>query len=171
MENLTPETLEFDQRPQFLKTLCILSFIMCGIMLLFALVGLKNIFMSPEEIMGMNPYLQTMQDENPTAYQALLDSMQYKNINAILSFVMPLLSLWGVILMWKMKKTGFYIYLVGELLPYITVAIFNGMSAMYASTAMMGDKGTIVMNVIIGMIIVFDILFIVLYALNLKHLK
>ena len=171
MENLSTETLEFNERPQFLKVLCILSFIMCGIMLLFALFGLKNLFLSPEEIMGSNPYLQTLQDNNPSAYQAMLDGMEFKNINAILSLIIPLISLAGVYYMWKLKKAGFYLYITGELLPYITTVLTHGLAAMYASTAAMGDKGEMIINVMIGLIIIFDILFIVLYAVNFKHLK
>ena len=172
MENLSTETIELTPaRPQFLKVLCILSFIMCGLMLLFALVGLKNIFLSPEEILGANPYMSTFQDNNPTAYQTLLDSMEYKNINAIISLIIPVISLIGVIYMWKLKKMGFYIYLIGELLPYITVFLTHGVAVMYASASMMGDKGEMFINIFLGCVVVFDILFIALYAMNVKHLK
>ncbi len=160
-----------NERPQFLKVICTLSFIMCGLMILMGLFGLKNLFLSPEEIMGSNPYLQTMQDNNPMAYQAMLDSMQYKNMNAIFSLITPLISLGGVILMWKMKKSGFYLYLVGEFLPYISIALTSGISAMYASVSTLGEQGTTIINVFIGMVVIFDILFVVLYAVNLKHLK
>ena len=171
MENLSTESLVTNERPQFLKVLCILSFVMCGIMLLFALFGLKNLFLSPEEIMGSNPYMQTLQDNNPTAYQAILDSMQYKNLSALLGLITPVISLIGVIFIWKLKKTGFFIYLFGELLPYITTILTGGVSVMYASASAFGEKGETIINVIIGMVIIFDVLFIVLYALNLKHLK
>ena len=55
METSTFDVEEINPRPQFLKVLCILSFIMCGILILMALLGLKNLFLSPEEIMGNNP--------------------------------------------------------------------------------------------------------------------
>ncbi len=171
MEATTLELSETNQMPKFLKVLCILSFIMCGIMLLFALIGLKNLFMTPEEILGMNPYMQTMQDNNPEAYQAMLDSMQYKNVSAILGVIMPIISLFGVIFMWKRKKSGFYIYLVGEFLPYLTIFLTNGLATMYAATSQMGENGTMAINIFIGMVIFFDLLFVVLYGLNFKHLK
>ena len=171
MENLSAESLETNERPQFLKVLCILSFIMCGIMILFALMGLKNLFLSADDIMASNPYLQTLQDNNPTAYQAILDSMQYKNLSAILSLITPIVSLIGVIYMWKLKKMGFFIYIFGELLPYITTILTGGMSVMYASASAFGENGQMAINVFIGLVIIFDVLFIVLYAVNLKHLK
>ncbi len=171
MENESFDSIVMNERPQFLKVLCTLSFIMCGLMILMGLFGLKNLFLSPEEIMGSNPYLQTMQDNNPMAYQAMLDSMQYKNMNAIFSLITPLISLGGVILMWKMKKSGFYLYLVGEFLPYISIALTSGISAMYASVSTLGEQGTTIINVFIGMVVIFDILFVVLYAVNLKHMK
>ncbi len=171
METNTLELTTTNPLPKFLKTLCILSFIMCGLMLLFGLMGLKNLFMSAEDIMAMNPYMQKMQDNNPESYQAILDSMQYKNISAIMGFLVPLISLTGVIYMWKMKKTGFYIYLIGEVLPYLVVYLTSGLSVMYASTSMMGDKGEMIINIFLGSVVLFDIVFIILYALNLKHMK
>ncbi len=136
-----------------------------------ALLGLKNLFLSPEEIMGNNPYMNSLQENNPEAYQAMMESMDYKNISAIINLFLPIISLTGVIYMWKLKKAGFYLYLLGELLPYLTIFLTHGLAAMYAGTAVMGEKGAMIINVMIALVIIFDILFIILYALNLKHLK
>jgi len=56
METTISNTIEEQNvRPQFLKTLCILSFIMCGIMFLFGLMGLTNLFVSAEDLVQGNP--------------------------------------------------------------------------------------------------------------------
>ena len=73
--------------------------------------------------------------------------------------------------MWKLKRMGFYIYLIGELLPYATAGFTKALSTMYASASMAGENGALAINIFIGCMIVFDITFIVLYAVNLKHLK
>ena len=168
METSISETTEQNVRPQFLKVLCILSFIMCGIMLLFGLLGLKNLFMSADDLMAMNPMISKLPADS---YQMILDSMQYKDVNAILALLIPVISLTGVIYMWKLKKGGFYIYLIGELLPYILSPLTKSMSMMYAMSSLWGDKGTMIINVFVGLVVVFDVLFIILYALNLKHMK
>jgi len=67
-----------------------------------------------------------------------------------------LLCLVGSIQMWKLKKTGFYIYAVGEIIPPVVSMVLVGM----------GEFGAFG---IIGLI--FPIVFIVLYGLNLKHMS
>jgi hypothetical protein len=59
----------------------------------------------------------------------------------------------------KLKKEGFYIYTVGELIPVIAGALLLGFSTQFNG----------VMSYIIGLGI--PVLFIILYANNLKHLK
>jgi hypothetical protein len=59
--------------------------------------------------------------------------------------------------MWKLKKTGFFIYVVGELAPVIVSAILLGGSAFGGMSLVMGA--------------IFPVLFVVLYGLNLKHLS
>ena len=58
--------------------------------------------------------------------------------------------------MWKLKKTGFYIYTVGQLAYVIVpfVMIGGGLAGL------MGIVGAI-----------FPVIFIILYALNLKHMS
>ena len=63
-----------------------------------------------------------------------------------------ILSLIGVIKMWKLQKSGFMIYVVATVAAMVMGIVYSGVTA-----SMMG--------------IVFSVLFVVLYGLNLKHLK
>jgi hypothetical protein len=84
--------------------------------------------------------------------------IKYGQIDYIINAVCVIICLIGVLMMWKLKKTGFYIYVVGEIAP----AIFS-----FALLGGFGALGTMAM--IAGLI--FPIAFIIMYALNLKHLK
>jgi hypothetical protein len=57
----------------------------------------------------------------------------------------------------KLKKTGFYIYLIGELLPWLTTFIFIGAIAFGGLAIIFG--------------ILFTAVFVILYATQLKYLK
>ena len=170
MENYTEEELLFvPKRPPFLQVLCILSFVGCGIMILAGLFGLKNLFHSQEEILN-DQNLQMMKQMSEDSYNAVAESLQYKNINAICGLLFPLLSLMGVLLMWNLKKTGFYIYVVAELLPYILSIALGGVKSIEAMGGMMPHLESLI-YVIVGIMIAFDIAFVIMYAVNLKHMK
>lgn len=76
----------------------------------------------------------------------------------LLAFIALVLCIYGAIEMRKLKKTGFYIYVIGELvLPLLSTALFIG-------TAAMGGIG-------FGFGVFFMLLFIILYATQLKHMQ
>jgi hypothetical protein len=82
----------------------------------------------------------------------------------VLNLVASLICLFGVIQMWKLKKMGFYLYLVGEIAPLIITFATLGFAAMFSFAGGF-------MALIAGLMSIFPILFIILYALNLKHLN
>jgi len=61
-------------------------------------------------------------------------------------------SLFGAIMMWKLKKTGFYLYVAANIIAAILPMVWLG-----SAFAIMG--------------FIWPVIFIVLYAINLKHLK
>jgi hypothetical protein len=75
----------------------------------------------------------------------------------ILGVVALVLCVYGAIMMRKMKKSGFYLYLIGEILPFIATFIFIGGAAMTGLAFMFT--------------IFITALFIILYATQLKYLK
>lgn len=70
----------------------------------------------------------------------------------------------GVLLMWKLKKTGFYIYVVGEIAPIIVGIIVLGAAGLFSFAGGFFAK-------IMVLAYVFPIAFLIMYGLNFKHLK
>jgi hypothetical protein len=81
----------------------------------------------------------------------------------ILNLVATLICLWGVIQMWQLKKMGFYIYLVGEIAPLVISIATIGFAGMFNFAG-----GLMALAMAFGFL--FSVIFILLYALNLKHL-
>lgn len=76
-------------------------------------------------------------------------------IVALIAFILAAGKIFGAVQMWKMKKTGFFIYAICE------VASF----AVGAWMSMKGNAGFPIMA------LVFTGLFIGLYGMNMKHMK
>jgi hypothetical protein len=74
----------------------------------------------------------------------------------IVAIVASLICLLGIIWMWGLKKKGYYVYMVCEIAPVIATIALTGFS--FAGAMAM-----------VGMI--FPILFIILWGLNLKHMS
>ena len=151
------------QIPGFLKVLCILSFIGCGLGIIFSIVG----FLAAQTagaMMGMAEGMaEGMAGTDMSAVPGMEDAMTAANMAMKYAYVLlgvgivgSILCLVGAIQMWKLKKSGFYIYVVGEMVPPILTVVLMGMNAMGA----MGVFGLII-----------PIAFTVMYALNLKHLS
>lgn len=124
-------------RPTFLTVLCILTWVGTGILIIIN--GLAIIGAASLGIDGITTYLGIM----------------------ILCLALCLI---GSIMMWQMKKTGFFIYVLGEIAPLvINFVVFKEVYEAYS-------KGT---NETIGMMIglAIPVLFSLMYALNLKHMK
>ena len=74
----------------------------------------------------------------------------------IVSIVAALVCLLGIIWMWQLKKKGFYVYVIGEIAaPIVTILLVGfGLGGIMATMAM-----------------IFPIIFIILWGLNLKHMS
>lgn len=169
MENLNSENVEVSARPKFLQTLCILSFIACGIMLIFGLFGLKNLFSTVEEL-ASDENMMMLQQMSEESYENAVAALQYKDINAIFGVLTPALSLIAVIMMWNLKKAGFILYVFGELLPYVLITFTTGMSTFKTMGGAMENMQSVI-YVVMVLVVVFDIAFMIMYALNLKYMN
>lgn len=150
--------------PTFLKVLCILTFVGAG----FGIIGALYSMAMHEFTMSMmdksfasgegNPFLP----KNSTYMETL---QKWGMVSYAMNLVGSLLCLLGAIIMWKLKKSGFYIYVLGQIIPFIAAyGLLGGMTSgggMFAGLVLIGQ--------IIGAI--FPIAFIVMYAVNLKHMK
>lgn len=129
------------ERPTFLTVLCILTFIGSPL----ALIGnIMNYMSMTGEMAGMA--------------LAMLEAMgiTINPIGYLISAVLCLGSLFGGIMMWKLKKTGYYIY-VGA-----TVATLVIQFVMLGGLAL---GGLAILSVALAA------LFPILYGLNLKHMS
>jgi hypothetical protein len=157
-------------RPQFLSVLCILSWVMCGIMLISSLFGI----VAKPSADAQKEQIEQIRQFNPEAavqMEAVLaeQSGSGQVLSTILGLLAVGLSFYGVLMMWKLKKTGFYLYIVGELLPYIGM-MFGGAAAMSVLSAM-GSAAQTAGTILIALMLIVDIVFIVLYGLNIKHMN
>ncbi|MFY9311004.1 MAG: hypothetical protein WAQ28_18315 [Bacteroidia bacterium] len=147
------------KRPTFLTVLCILSFVGIGLSIVLLLIaylgflaaasladtlnaaatanGLKNAVDATADAVGVSPGTMAW----VTLIQLLLN--------------LPILA--GVILMWKRKKLGYFIYAPLEIIQAVLPIIMG-----------FGFVGGMGMT-IIGLL--FPVAFVVMYGLNLKHMQ
>lgn len=144
------------ERPQFLKVLCILSFVACGLLILIYAIGSFAMGMSEETITGFWDKIIASQPQfenlNPVEFFHEIGKLCLYNLGA------NIISLIAVIMMWRLNKIGFFIYVVAEL-----ATNFLGLDVGVAE----GGKsyGSMIFSIVI------DLVFIVMYALNLKHMR
>lgn len=167
----TNDIAPLPERPQFLKVLCILTWVCSGLMLLNTLAGM---IMKPSEEQKMEQ-IEKMREINPEGAAQMEIALNSQSggqhiLNSILTVIALLLSAAGAMWMWNLKKTGFYIYLAGEALPYVSFFL-GGAAAMQAVASMAGSMGNAIVGAVIGIMVVFDIAFIIMYAVNLKHMN
>jgi hypothetical protein len=155
MEQTTTSSAEAGKRPTFLTVLCILSFIWAGLCILGYITALT--FMGAATVVASK--VSEAGGEAGEAMNAMVTAAAPSAGIAwayiIVGFVTTLSGLYGVIKMWKLAKIGFFIY-VGSIVVGLIMDIVYNMS-MGASIGIFG--------------LVMTALFIVLYGLNLKHLK
>lgn len=171
----TQDTSAFDaamqgpKRPQFLTVICILSFVWCGLSFLGNTWGI--ITNTPEKMQENIEKMRTVYPEMADEMeQQMIENQEnvYMQVSPYLTYVYILLSFLGVLMMWKLNKKGFYIYLAGELLPYLGFIIAGKqMMAMMSGGGMMKSIGLI--STIL--MVVFDAAFIIMYSVNLKHMN
>ncbi|MFL5763483.1 MAG: hypothetical protein ACJ77K_06020 [Bacteroidia bacterium] len=145
------------KRPTFITVLCILSFVGIG----FSLIGgIMNYFTYSALASGGGMLGGMGGGEMGAAMNNMADAlgMDYGKMatSALVTAVLNLPLLLGVLMMWKQKKTGFYIYAATELIQAICPLIIVG--------GLAGGVSAIAM-------IIFGIAFIVMYGVNLKHMS
>jgi hypothetical protein len=128
--------IQAKKRPLFLTIICIISFVGVGYTVLKSLWEINRIFTGFMD-------------------SSILFSMY--GFMLLSNIVFALLCLIGVLLMWKLKKAGYIIYLIGEVIPLILPLI------------LMHNSFYGLQNLILGFLI--SSAFIVMYSLNFKHLS
>jgi hypothetical protein len=161
MEQTNTDAAMPAKRPTFITVLCILSFV--GIA--FSLIGgIMNYFTystlatSGDLFGSMGNTAQGESMNSAMNSMASAFGMDYAKMAtvALIQAILNIPILIGVILMWKQKKTGFYVYALFELVQPILPLVMG-----------LGLVGGIMATV--G--IIFAILFIILYGVNLKYMS
>ncbi|MES2132631.1 MAG: hypothetical protein V4506_09785 [Bacteroidota bacterium] len=155
----TQKPVEAPKRPTFLTVICILTFIGSALAIISAIYGYFTISQSAAVF---NTTLGSTEGLDQTGMMSELQSTMQKAVenalpNLIIGVVCALLCLFGAIQMWKQVKMGFYIYCVGEIVPPIAGFILG-------AGGMVGSVGAI-FGVVVAAV------WVILYAVNLKHMK
>lgn len=153
MENNSNPTIEqtTGARPTFLTVLCILSFIAAG----FAIIAYVLVITAIGAISAVASNVESMSGESGQMAAQVSDALSKTPSVGLtwayvaIGFVTTLVGLFGVIKMWKMQKIGFFLYTGANIVSIIMTIVYSGF----------------------GVGIIISALFIVLYGLNLKHLK
>jgi len=147
--------------PSGIKTLTILTFIGCAVGLVWTLASpmmSKFLLGMMDKAATSGQELTTKQLEDMQKGRAAIELMQANIVPIILiSLVGIVLCFVGALWMRKLKKDGFWIYAAGEILPPIGSFVLLG-SGQYTG----------VTSVVMG--IGIPLLFVILYAMQRKHL-
>jgi hypothetical protein len=166
-QQVQPDLLTFSEpkqtgTPAAINVLTILTFIGCGLQLIMTF--LTKWFMSFALKVMDNPsrweQLSTKEKDRLTqAKEAMALYEQYYIPLTIIGLVSIVLCFVGAMQMRKLKKQGFYIYLIGEYMPIIASAVLVGIAVQMNSPASAAFS------------IIIPVLFTVLYGMQLKHMK
>jgi hypothetical protein len=162
---INDQDVDMQKVPSGINVLSILTFIGCAIGLIFSVIGFfsaKTSYDKKDETME-----KMYSADAPAFVKAMLpskenfDAMTTKNFEnrvpiLLLSIVSLSLCFVGALQMRKRKKQGFLLYVIGQLLPFITSAVFIGL---FALTGMS-----------FYVITFFTLLFLLLYTMQRKHL-
>ena len=155
-------------RPTLLTVLCILTFIGSGWGLIS---GVINIFtVKTVDTTGLNDQMQTEMEKlsdsgaaGETVSKIMEGTMDVANKAlenavplAIVSIIAAILAIFGAYQMWNLKKNGFIVYIIAQIVSIAGIFAFLGVGLM--SIMFIGFGG------------LFALIFIILYGVNLKYM-
>jgi hypothetical protein len=167
MESTYQSTDLFDQQqpkglPGMLNVLTILTFIGCGIAYISSIIS----FFSASNYEKNMAEMEEMQDkmgDNELAnsmMQGSVDMMQktydYRYIILLSGLLFTTLCLIGALQMRKLKKSGYSLYVIGEIAPIVIMGALIGFSLVGGITILMS--------------LVFAVVFVILYTTQRKYL-
>lgn len=159
MEQTTAGAEAPKKRPTFLTVLCILSFVAAGFTIIGGIIGYLGMAAVEGMAGGMAEGMEGAMGEAMAGMESMpgmeeaMALWKYAKVLLIAGSLLTILGLVGVIMMWKLKKMGFYIYTGAQVLGIIVPVVIAGMAAM----SWLG--------------VFFSVAFIVMYGLNLKHMS
>jgi hypothetical protein len=162
--------VEIKTIPKNLKTLTTLSLIMGGLMILLAGWGLKKSYApSEKDLADQQQQIEMAQKMNPNGgFEKASKAIEDQGVQGIVGLLCQVISVIGVVLMLKLKKTGFYLYVFGELISYVFMIILFGFNGLIGIAGAMGDTFAMIGWTFAALTIIQDLIFIWLYS---KHVK
>lgn len=167
MENPFEEKQNSPVRPTFLLVICILTFIGSG---WSVLSNLFSIFTSGmmDSSLQMEQYSNMMGNIEGSASSSFLTGFLNSSMEvlqataahareiAVMQLVLSVISLLGGIMMFQLRRFGFYLYTAAQILALFVLPYFAGFSTL----------------VVIGMLwsAFISLIFIILYAVNLRYM-
>ena len=157
-------------RPLFLKVLCILTFIGSG----YGIINSAITYFKADEIANiftqmktkMNDDLKRKNARNPEKVNFFskvmtnaseISTPENLRKTSIGNCITSILCLLGALLMWNLKRVGFYIYTLGTIISIILPFYMFG--------------SNFLTNISAGFLGFVGILFVIFYAMNIKSLK
>ncbi|MCW3071581.1 MAG: hypothetical protein JWO44_1471 [Bacteroidetes bacterium] len=147
------------KRPQFITVLCILTWIGCGIGLIASVMGyfaVQTAGAMMDVASASDPDAMTNMSAMP-GMEETMNAMKYAGISLAVGVLGILLCFAGSMMMWKLKKTGYYIYVAGQIIPLVVSAILLGATAFGGIALVLGA--------------IIPVVFIILYGVNLKYMS
>ena len=145
--------------PDTLNVLTILTFVGCGLSYIFSLLIYYFTSNAASTVEKMSQRGSSQEE-----IDMFLKSADNRNILLISGLVFTTLCLIGALRMRKFKKSGYFLYLIGEIAPIVVSAgLFGTISSGSPNSA----------RSIIGMVtgIGIPVIFVILYSIQLKHLE
>lgn len=170
-EQINNDFLPPEPRPQFLSVLCILTWICSGLMFISTAWG-AMFQPSEEETYAQIEKIRAMSPDAADKMEAAIESQTplSKGMSSALTLIGLGLTVFGTMQLWQLKRGGFKFYLMGELIPYLGF-IFTGTEGLGAMGAMSSMSANMIAAIVISLMLIFDGIFIAMYAANLKHMK
>ena len=152
LDSETPEGGQ-KKRTTFVTALCILSFISISFTLLSNLISIITYSEADQEML-VKMMEQGMDEVGDSPAASFLESIfstsmaaiEHTITLAVTSIIAQILCLFGCLRMWKMKKTGFYVYLIGEWTPAVVTTVLLGFFF-----GIIGAIVPIIMSILYGM--------------------
>jgi hypothetical protein len=158
------------RKPTFLVVLAVLSFISIGLNFFQYIISLLSGPMNQDawelyeatmyesvgqmNDLGMDGLAKMVEQVIQMTY---LVNFDYFVVNNMLQIITVLIGAVGVVLMLRLKKIGFHLYVIYSLLPVLILYILFPVE--------------VIPTIVVVLSLFFSALFCVLYALNLKHMK
>lgn len=157
----------FDQQtkelPGMLNVLTILTFIGCGLSYLNVLYGFFSSSNYEEQVAKIEEMQDNMGGDNEMASKMMEGTLlmmekayEYRYILLLSGLLFTTLCLVGALQMRRLKKSGYFLYITGELVPLLLYAVLMGFS--FTSGMTLAVTG------------LFAIVFVILYTTQRKYL-